>query len=406
MTKLLVSKCLLPITRDPIKNGCLVLNGDIILSMGSYHDLKHDYPEALIEDHSDEIILPGFVNCHTHLDLTALGSLKSHSYSFTKWIKELIKLKSSLPEPEIISGIQNGINTLWDSGVVAVGDISSDYKSFNYLSNTSMTGRVYYEYLSLKPEDILPRFENLKKSIESLISPSNHPIDIGISPHSTYTLHPNAFETIFQYIRNNHYHSTIHVGESIDEMRFFSDRIGELFEFINSIFPVDKSITNTTPLTYLYNNSFLDHDMMIIHLNILDKKEIKILKDLNLSVVHCPRSHDYFNHPPFQLEMLLNEQINIAIGTDSIASNEDLNFFRELQRMYTKYPFLTYDKIIHMATISGSHAMKLRNGLGEISLGKPYHLIAVKINENISNPYENIIFNNRPVSHIFSSHFN
>ncbi|MDH4127511.1 MAG: amidohydrolase family protein, partial [Spirochaetota bacterium] len=305
---------------------------------------------------------------------------------------------------EIVSSIQVSMKSMWDSGVTVIGDISSNFISYNYLLKSKMFGRVYWEYLSLKPSDVNNRLDDLTKSIEQTYKPQNL-IKQGISPHSTYTLCDEAFETIVSYIKNKGYHTAIHVGESIEEQQLFYNRSGKLFEFINSYIPLSKDIYKTSPLKYLHSKGYLVKDSMLIHLNILEDDEIHILKNLNLSVIHCPMSHNYFNHPTFKLKTLLDYGVNIAIGTDSLASAYSLNFFEQLKQMKLKFPFLTHENIINMATISGAKAMQLNN-LGEIIINKSYSLIGIFCHETTSNPYETVIENNFPIIHRVSNNKN
>ncbi|HEO65917.1 MAG TPA: hypothetical protein ENI73_08615, partial [Spirochaetes bacterium] len=159
------------------------------------------------------------------------------------------------------------------------------------------------------------------------------------------------------------------------------------------------------PLSYLHSKGYLMRNNVIIHMNIMSDKDVQILKGLNLSVIHCPLSHDYFNHPPLQLDTLVDHGVNIALGSDSLASNHTLDFFEELRQMVRNFPGLPMEKIIRMATLSGVRALKLREGLGEIRVGQPYGLIGIRHPDPVTNPFETIIYNESSVIHLMSQAF-
>ncbi len=404
MMRLVLAKYLLPINERPIKGGCLVLDKDKVIALGNYADLKREYPDAPIDDLSQYIILPGFVNCHTHLELSPLKNKIEWKGSFANWIKEVGKLKRELSEELIIQGVQEAIQDLWESGVVAVGEISSEYLSYQSLAQSSLHGKVYWEYISLRSEDLNSRFSVLKDSMREDIQ-ANSIMGVGISPHSSYTLSHDAWQKVNQYIQEKDYPTAIHVGESIEEQEFFANRRGSLFQFINGISQVPEEVYHTTPLSYLHSKGYLIKDNVIIHMNIMDDRDVQILKNLNLSVIHCPLSHDYFNHPPFKLDTLMDQGVNIALGSDSLASNHTLDFFEELRRMVRNYPDLSMERLIRMATLSGAQALRLKEGFGEINAGQPYGLIGIRHPDPVTNPYETVIYNESPVIHLMSQAF-
>lgn len=396
MASIITSKVLVPISSEIIQDGAVYIENDIVKDFGKTENILKQYPHSDIKDYSDSIVLPGFINAHCHLELSALENKIEKGHSFSNWIIELGQNKRKLSQEEIIEGIEKGVKLLYDSGTVAVGDISSEYLSFDILNRSPLSGRVFWEFLAVDPDTIETRFNYLKKSFQE--ADSNR-IKKGISPHSTYTLHQKAFDTINSYILKEKLYSTIHVGESSEEEEFFKYRIGGLFSFINNFYPIYDNFKNTSPLNYLHNRNYLLKDSLIVHLNILEEKDIQILKDYKLSVVHCPLSHKYFNHPKFKLEKLLENNINICLGTDSLASNEDLNMFKEMQRLKEIYPDLSNKSIVEMATLNSAKALNLDEGFGEIKIGKEAHLIAL-LNNSKSDPYEKIVFNKNKIKHL------
>jgi len=399
MKRLLISKYLLPITTPPIPNGALILDDNTVIAIDSYTELKKDFPGLPEEDLSSYLILPGFINCHTHLELTPLKGRLKRTSSFADWIKQLIVQKSQLTSEKIIAGVEEAIDELRNSGVVAIGDISSEFCSHEVILRSGMSGRIYLEFIALNEDDIESRIKNIVKAIPQDIQ-QHDSIQYGISPHSPYTICDKGFNTITSVIKSGGYHSAIHVGESDEEREFFKSNSGKLYQMMNTFSPVDQRKNLSSPLTYLYSNHYLTEESMMIHLNVLQDHEIAIVKQYGLSVIHCPLSHDFFGHPPFKLKKLLSHGVNVALGSDSMASNDTLNFFEELRELKVKFAFLTSEEIINMVTINGARALKLGSQFGEIQIGQSCSLIGIPWQDKITDPYENIIENRASVLHI------
>jgi 5-methylthioadenosine/S-adenosylhomocysteine deaminase len=102
------------------------------------------------------------------------------------------------------------------------------------------------------------------------------------------------------------------------------------------------------------------------------------LRGSGASVIHCPGSHRFFGHKRFPLEDLRTAGVRVALGTDGLASNEDLSMLREMRLLQEAYPGLSEEEILRMATIEGARALGLEKEIGSIEVGKKADLIAVR----------------------------
>src|SRR5437667_4737801 len=118
---------------------------------------------------------------------------------------------------------------------------------------------------------------------------------------------------------------------------------------------------------------------MLVHLNELEKNDFGLLTKTSksISVVHCPRSHRYFGHSSFQFEKLCQLGFNICLGTDSLASNDDLNLFAEMRAFRKEFPNISPEEVLNMVTVNSAHALRQEDALGKIRSDYFADLIAV-----------------------------
>src|SRR5205814_7393446 len=192
---------------------------------------------------------------------------------------------------------------------------------------------------------------------------------------------------------------TTRLAESMEEMEMFHHASGPLYECLNSIGRPMNDCGKSTPLelflgalpsTSLRTGSGRALSQCIVaHLNEVTESDFNLLErsELRFHVVHSPRSHDYFKHSRFPFEKLHTLGFNICLGTDSLASNEDLSLFAEMRAFRRSEPGISPDKILKMVTVNPARALRQENTLGQIRRGFRADLIAVQCNEGDS-PFE------------------
>jgi cytosine/adenosine deaminase-related metal-dependent hydrolase len=171
---------------------------------------------------------------------------------------------------------------------------------------------------------------------------------------------------------------TTHLAESREEMEMFRDARGELYEFLKEIGRDMSDCGRTTPLAR-FSEITQTNDWIVAHLNELTDDDFERLarSTTKFHVVHCPRSHEYFGHSPFQFERLRELGFNISLGTDSLASNEDLSLFAEMRAFAGKFSTVSPEEILKMVTVNPARALKQENRLGKIRRDAHVDLIAV-----------------------------
>lgn len=346
--------------------------------------------DSLLADYS---LLPGFVNAHCHLELTSIGSLprdslknQNHKINFVSWIRELVRRKENLTQDEQDRGIKMGAKQLLQSGVTTLGDHMSFNTNWRTITETPLRGRIFGEVLGIVPE-VCEHIYTLFKKVQQEFSGSR--FRLHISPHSVHAL---ALPVLLKLLQNESPPLSIHLSESLEEKEYFGQQGGDLLKLIHDLGVVAPHHA-ASGLEMLAADRIDLSKILLVHGNYLGDKEVALIKKNNICIVHCPGSHAYFEHAPFPLESLLAQNVTIALGTDSLASNFELNFLSELRRVQKNFPQLGENQILKMATVNGAKALCMENEVGTLERGKKADIIGFKLQKNTT-PFATILNKN------------
>lgn len=175
----------------------------------------------------------------------------------------------------------------------------------------------------------------------------------------------------------------MHVAESAEEFEMFAHRRGAMFDWLSN----QREMSDCglgTPLAQVERCGLLGENFLAIHANYLAAPDIQALARSGASVVHCPRSHAYFQHQPFAYEALAGAGVNVCLGTDSLASvaasrrpKPELNLFAEMRQFAAAHPAVAPEAIVQMATRNGARALGWQGRAGELSPGSRADLVAI-----------------------------
>ena len=159
-----------------------------------------------------------------------------------------------------------------------------------------------------------------------------------------------------------------------------------------------------SPVQHLARHQTLGENLLAIHVNCLARGDAALLGRHGAHVVHCPRSHDYFRHPPFLRKRLTKAGVNICLGTDSLATvrktrkqNPELSMFDEMRELAASDPKLPPAEILRMATVNGARALGRAGQIGELSKNALADLIAIPAGAKISDACEAVLAHDGPV---------
>ncbi len=357
-----------------LKDTAVLMKGDVVLDVGRFKQMRKSYPEAKNVEFFGSVLFPGFVNAHTHLELGYLKGKLPKKRGFVEWLKAMMYLKKDeVDSGIIINSIENGIEELKKSGVFVVGDISNTLLSVDILKKKMPESVVFYENYSLKEEkacEIEDKLDSLKIDNEM----------VSLTPHSIYSSHP----CLMEYLCSKSFLTSIHFLESRGELDFFHRR-GELFDFLNGLDLIDDNLDFKNHWDFLEKCGCKRKGTVFVHCVYGKKSDFEKIRELDGTVCLCLKSNDYITGEFPSLYSIYESGVNVAIGTDSLSSNDDLNFLNELRFIKNKFPFLDANTIFRWATIGGAKALKLKWGFFK---GYKAHPVFVSFS---SNPLEDIL---------------
>ena len=390
----------LPITSPPIKDGIVLTDGKAIKAVGSGKELSK-FPYDEIIDCSGKIILPGFVNAHSHLELTGFRGKIEKGLPFTDWARKVVSIRKDITENEIATAIKDGLDELISSGVTTAGDFSQTGITAKILNERGLRGTVFLEFSGFNPEQKDEKLRQLKELLNYEIDSkliTHHSslitVNFGIAPHAPYSVSPELLKESHNFAQEKRLPLAIHISEMLEEIEFIKNGSGAMKDLL-----IDFGVWNdkwmppqTTPVQYLQNMGILK-GAIGIHLNIVTEDDIRILKENDVSVVYCPGSNKWFGRNwKYPLREFLNNDINVVIGTDSLSSNEKLNMFYEMRVLKENFPDLENNIILKMATVNGAKAIGFEGEAGEIAVGRKADIIGIDIEDSsFNNPIEYVI---------------
>ncbi|MCD6130331.1 MAG: amidohydrolase family protein [Deltaproteobacteria bacterium] len=305
--------------------------------------LKKFYPEAHTIER-DGLCLPAFVNVHTHIELSYLKGKLPRGKGFLPWLKYMIALKKMpVSNKKILNEAISAINTLKKSGVVYIGDVSNTLSCRELIEKNFVGGAIFIEIYGKKH---IPTSEQKKH------------FPLCISPHAIYSTSPNLLLKISNTHKKTANPLSIHVAESEEECRFVKKE-GKMYDFLKMMGFLKDLPSAKTPVQYLDRLHIIDKNTILVHCVHITDEDINIIENRNASIALCLRSNDYIGggFPP--MEKLIKNNINISIGTDSLASVNDMDFLKEIQFVFKKFPFIDPKLILSWATYGGMKALKI-----------------------------------------------
>jgi cytosine/adenosine deaminase-related metal-dependent hydrolase len=379
---ILRSRAVFPVCRPAIENGAVVVSGEHIVAIGRWINIRAHYT-GKVYDLGETLLMPGLINAHSHLDYTDMAGLFPPRKSFCDWIKLITTEKSHWTYSDYAASWLNGAKQLLTSGTTTVVDIeaapellpdvwsASPLRTISLLEMTGVRSR-------RKPELIL---QDAVQVIKSLRDETNH---AGLSPHAPYSTTPKLLHLAAKIARQKKLLVATHVAESATEFEMFKRRTGELHKWLGSNNRDMSDCGGVSPVQLLARHKALGPHLLAIHANYLAPGDARLLARNRTSVVHCPRSHDFFSHAPFPFSKLRRAGVNICLGTDSLATTRTkprqtvtLNMFDEIRMFASKYPDVTAETILQMATINGARAIGQTGRLGELKRGALADIIAL-----------------------------
>lgn len=378
----------LPVAEPPIADAAVVTNaqGDVV-----YVGPITGMPDCdVVEEFSGHAILPGLINAHTHLEFSDLNEpIGQPGMEFTKWISEVVACRRDQNQTvkNKTAAIESGIGQCRAHGVAAVGEIATmPLMAEHYASAGDCLITVFQEVLGADPNDYDTKVSQLAENNRAL---NEIGMTGAISPHAPYSVPPALLERLISVAQKTESPVAMHLAETTAERDFVERRSGPFVEML-------KQFGVWRPEMYAGEDSILNilqklaraKRSLVVHGNYLKADELDFISSVKqkMSIVFCPRTHRYFRHDDYPMDEIMHREINLVVGTDSRASNPDLNLMSELKEIRQRFAGLSSEAILKMGTINGAIALGIADQLGTLEQGKAGRFCFAKLSD-AADPY-------------------
>jgi 5-methylthioadenosine/S-adenosylhomocysteine deaminase len=376
--------------RNVIQNGILAVKDSKIIWIGTKNQESNQFKPAQTLDISDKVVIPGMVNTHGHWAMTLFRGLVD-DLTLESWLAKIWKVEAAVISPEtVIAGSELAMIEMIRSGTTCAADMY-----WHYTESCDSVRRAGFRMVNGPSFADIPGFEkrqdmNYKAAVDFLDRYQGDPlIHLCMQAHSTYTTNQRMLEDIVRITKERNIGFITHASESKGELELVRNKYGK------------------TPIEVLDSVGLLGEKTLLAHCVHLSDAEIEHLAATNTSVSHCPSSNLKLSSGIARVADMVHAGVNVSIGTDGPASNNDLDLFHEallaalVQKGITGDPtVLPAEKVFSMLTIDGARALGLGDRVGSLEVGKLADLAVIDFDSvNLTpcyNLYSHLIYSASP----------
>ncbi|HEX5653026.1 MAG TPA: amidohydrolase family protein [Chitinophagaceae bacterium] len=318
------------------------------------------------------ILSPGFINTHCHLELSHMKGMIPEATGLVDFVFKVVSQRH-VPDQEILQAIEKAEDEMLANGIVAAGDICNNALSIPQ----KLKGRIWYhnfiEASGFHPEVVEQRFQRSAGFFAAYSKLYSIPVESNsITPHAPYSVADELWEKIIHFPGNHLF--TIHNQESGAEDQWFMYKEGEMKELfakmkidVSHFQPSGKSSLQT------YLPRFLNNQSLILVHNVYTRQEDLVFARKTGRQLHwclCPNANWYISRRLPDIDLLIRENCEIVLGTDSLASNHQLSILEEMKTIQTHFPHIKIEQMLPWATSKGAKALQVQPLMGSFEKGK------------------------------------
>lgn len=370
-----------------LQDTAIIITNQQITDILPIHIAKNKYPNLPRKTLNTHAILPGFINTHSHSPMNLLKGYADDLPLMT-WLEQHIWpienkiFASDFAREFAFDGALLAIAEMLKNGITCFNDM---YFYSCDIARAVETAGIRANVGTHVFDPAMPWAKNidefLERCLENINHYKNHPLIAPVvCPHAPYTLSDDSFKKVIKFANRYNIQVGCHIHETLEEIN------QSLKEY------------NQRPIERLNNLGLFDSNLYAIHMTHLNQNEINLIAKKNIPIAHCPKSNLKLAGGFCPIQKLLAQNVNVALGTDSAASNNDLDILAELKftSLVTKNlagdPTIIPDhQALELATINGAKLMRLDHKIGSLTIGKEADMIAIDLSDHGSQPVYNPI---------------
>jgi cytosine/adenosine deaminase-related metal-dependent hydrolase len=381
----LTARWVFPVTAPPLERGLITVAGERIAAVEPHGARRADV------DLGDAAALPGLVNAHTHLDLTGMRGLAPPSPDFTGWLRGVIAHRRARSPEQVHADVAAGLAESLRCGTTLLADISGDGGTWDALAAAPLRAVIFREILGLPMDRAAKAWGDATAWLAA--HPATPTCRPGLGPHAPYSVR----SALFFAAATAGAPSSVHLAESAAERELLGHRRGPFVSFLRDlgVWAPDGLADDPEHVLRLFNGLT---PVLFAHGNFL--RADSPIPD-NGTVVYCPRTHAAFGHPPHPFRDFLGRGVRVALGTDGLASNPDLDLLAEARFLHRLYPDFPGAELLHMATLAGAEALGWADETGSLEAGKSADLTVIPLSSpQDGDPHRLVFASDLPVRRV------
>ena len=357
-----------PVCAEPIKNGIVTVDdAGKIVSITDQSSVAA--PAGVPVKKVSGAICPGFINTHCHLELSHLKGKIDKKAGLIDFIKQVQDQRKTETEKIILEAAAKADHTMVENGIVAVGDIVNTGSTAAIKAGSKLYYHTFVETFGFVPAQATQVFGKALALLNEF-----KPQSCSVTPHAAYSVSKELFKLIRNYNQNAENLISLHNQESEEENKFYRYKLGD-FNDLYAHFGINidhfkpqarNSLQSVIPLLSS------KQDILLVHNTYTNLKDIYFLKrfDHKINWCFCPNANLYIEGRLPKIELFSDQGFNITLGTDSLASNDNLCILSEMRTLQQKYPSITTNTLLEWGTINGAKYLGIDDEKGTLEVGK------------------------------------
>lgn len=372
------ARWIVPIAEPPVAHGVVAVDGATIAYVGP----PDDAPPGDDEDLGDVILMPGLVNAHCHLELTAMrGFLED--LDFRRWILRLTNARRAvLDDGALLDSARYGVEEGLRAGITAYADTCASGVVIRALREYGVRGIMYQEVFGPDPAQCAASIAELREKVSGLRYLETPLVRLGVSPHAPYTVSDDLFVATTKLARELGLPMAIHVAESELEQHLVVDGAGSFADGLRRR-GIEVRSRGASPVQMLNGLGVLEQRPLLIHCVRAGEQDVRTIAATQSPVAHCPVSNAKLGHGVAPLVQMLAAGVTLGLGSDSMASNNRMDLLEEARiallaqraRVGSSESPEAAD-VLALATIGGARAIGIDAVAGTLEPGKSADLAA------------------------------
>lgn len=402
MAKIYSARWVLPICSAPISDGAVAVEGPLIVGVGAQAEIERQYPDAQVSDYRDSVILPGLINAHSHLELTAMrGFLEKEENNFFAWLRKLTVARLAMTSEDLFVSATLGVVEAARAGITCLADSSSfAQQSMRALKEVGLRGIVYQESFGPDPRLAAENLGKMHQQLDDLRPLETNLIKAGVSPHAPYTVSGPQLKLISRLAIEEDTPLMMHAAESAAEQMFLTDGTGPFAEGLKQR-GIEWQPPKLSTVDYLQAQGILETQPLLAHCINVNDSDLELIKNARAGIAHCPKSNAKLRHGRARFGDLIRPGIAVGLGSDSVASNNNCDLLEEarfatLTARTVSNEEVTAEDALFAATLGGARAMHLDHLVGCLREGLQADMAIVNIGSShhqpVTNPVDTLIF--------------